>query len=103
MEYGIGPGMIKDGYIKAKMNPLEDDPDPKFELGGRISVPMFFSVTGYISGGIVLDIIIAEAGGKIVISATAELSGRGRSEIMAKYEKGEFRAEVDVKLISNCS
>lgn len=99
MEYGIGPGVIKDGFIKAQVNPLEDDPDPKFELGGRISVPMFFSVTGYVSGGIVLDVFIAEAGGKIVISTTAELAGEAAAKLFAKYEKGEFRAEVDLKLL----
>ena len=99
VEYGIGPGMIKDGFIKAQVNPLEEDPDPEFEVGGRISVPMFFSVTGYISGGLVLDVLIAEAGGKVVVSATAELAGEGGLKLWAKYAKGEFRAEVDVKLI----
>jgi Domain of unknown function (DUF4157) len=99
MSYGIGPGMIKDGFIKAKVDPLEDDPDPEFELGGRISVPMFFSVTGYISGGLVLDALIAEVGGKIIVSATAGLAGEGGTKFSAKYSKGEFKAEVDLNLI----
>jgi hypothetical protein len=44
-------------------------------------------------------VIIAEAGGKIVISATTELGGEGLSTFWAKYENGEFQAEVDVKLL----
>jgi hypothetical protein len=99
VEYGIGPGMIKDGFIKAQVNPLEDDPDPQFEVGGKISVPMFFGVTGYISGGLVLDVGIAEAGGKVIVSATALLGGEAGATLIAKYSKGEFRAEVDVNLI----
>jgi hypothetical protein len=99
VEYGIGPGMILDGFINAKVNPLEEDPDPEFELGGRISVPMYFSVTGYISAGLVLDVLIAEAGGEITVSASAILNGEGGAKLWAKYSKGEFRAEVDVKLI----
>jgi hypothetical protein len=99
MSYGIGPGMIKDGFIKAKVDPLEEDPDPEFELGGRLSIPMFFSVTGFVSGGLVLDVLIAEAGGKLVVSATAELDGEGGAKFSAKYSKGEFKAEADVRLM----
>lgn len=99
VSYGIGPGIIKDGFIKAQVDPLEDDPDPTFELGGRLSVPMFFRVTGYVSGGLVLDVLIAEAGGKLIVSASAELGGEGGLSFWAKYSKGEFKAEVDVKLI----
>jgi hypothetical protein len=99
-EYGIGPGMIKDGFIKAQVNPLEDDPDPEFEVGGRISVPMFFTITGYVSGGLVLDVLIAEAGGKLVVSLTAGPQAEATATLKAKYSKGEFRAEVDASFIA---
>lgn len=99
MSYGIGPGVIKDGFIKAKVDPLEDNPDPEFELGGRLSIPMFFRLTGYVSGGLVLDVIIAEAGGKLIVSASAELAGEGGTKFWAKYAQGEFKAEADLHLI----
>jgi len=97
--YGIGPGLIKDGFIKAKVDPLEDNPDPEFELGGRLSIPIFFRVTGYVSGGLVLDVLIAEAGGKLIVSASAELAGEAGAKFWAIYSKGEFKAEADVRLI----
>ena len=99
VSYGIGPGMITGGFIKAKVDPLEDDPDPEFELGGKLSIPAFFSVTGYVSGGLVLDLLVVEAGGKLIVSATAELNGEAGAKFWAKYAKGEFKAEADIKLI----
>lgn len=96
VSYGIGPGMIVDGFVKAEVNPLEEDPDPKFELGGKLKIPAFFRVTGYISGGLVLDLLIAEAGGKIIVSATAGLEGEAGAKFLARYADGELKLETDL-------
>ncbi len=64
--YGIGPVVLTGGYIKTVIdNPLSEDATVDLELGGRIKVPASFSVTGFISGGLVLDVFIAEAGGRL--------------------------------------
>lgn len=93
--YGIGPIVITGGYIKTVIdNPLDDNPNVDLELGGKIRIPAHFSITGYVSGGLVLDVGIAEAGGEITVSASAIVNGQVAADLWAHYGDGKFEAKA---------
>jgi hypothetical protein len=98
--YSIGPALLIGGFIKTVIdNPLDEKPDVDLELGGKISLPVSFSITGYIAGGLVLDLLVAEAGGEIIVSATALLGGEAGSNLWMHYGKGKFEAKADFNLL----
>jgi hypothetical protein len=97
--YGIGPGELRGGYIKADFNPLEDQPDFDLEVGGQIYIPGFFRLTAYVAGGLVLDVFIAEAGGEIILSASLSLNANVKADLKMRYSSKEgFSAKGDLEM-----
>ena len=97
--YGIGPGVLKGGYIKADFNPLEEQTDFDLEVGGQIHIPGYFRLTAYVAGGLVLDIFIAEAGGEIILSASLSLNANVKADLKMRYSSKEgFSAKGDLEM-----
>lgn len=97
--YGIGPGELRNGYIKADFNPLEEQSDFDLEVGGQIHIPGFFRLTAYVAGGLVLDVFIAEAGGEIILSASLSLNADVKADLKMRYSSKEgFSAKGDLEM-----
>jgi Domain of unknown function (DUF4157) len=96
--YSIGPGIITNGFIKTKFNPLEENPDLDIEAGGKIQVSAEASLTGYLCGSLVVDALLAEVGGGIGVSATGKLKGFVASDLKARYYQGKFEASADLEM-----
>jgi hypothetical protein len=98
--YSVGPALLVGGFIKTVIdNPLDEKPDVDLELGGKISLPVSFRVTGFIAGGLVLDLLVAEAGGEIIITTTVALDGEAGSNLWVHYGKGKFEARADFSVL----
>lgn len=98
-DYGIGPGEIRDGYVKTLMNPLEENPNLDLEIGGQVYIPAHFSITGEVSGSVALDLKIASVAGGLTVSVTASLDGHVLSNLKAHYAQGKFEAQADFEMI----
>jgi hypothetical protein len=98
-DYGIGPGEIRNGYVKSSINPLEENKDVDVEVGGQVYIPAFFNVTGSVSGSVALDVKIASVAGGLTVSVTASLNGHVLSNLKAHYFKGKFEASADFELM----
>ena len=98
-DYGIGPGELRGGYLKATFNPLEEQPDYDLEAGGELHVPGYFRLTAYVAGGLVLDVFIAEAGGEIILSASLSLNADVKAPLKLRYSSKEgFSAKGDLEM-----
>lgn len=101
--YGIGPGVLKNVFIAAEFNPLEDNPDLDVGMGGRLEIPAHARFTGYIKGGIALDVTVAEVSGFLTVSASLMLNGGLAAEFKGRYAKHRFTvdaaAEISAALI----
>lgn len=94
LSYGFGPVDIKNGYISTKLNPLEEDTDFSVEVGGTVVAKAFLTVTGVICGELVLDLLVAEAGGGLGAALSATLWAKGEADFKAGYSKDEVSAAI---------
>jgi len=77
--YSIGPGSLGPITFTGEFYPLEENSDLKLEVEGMASIPATARLTAYIKGGIVLDALIAEVGGELILSGWIELKGGASS------------------------
>ena len=56
-------------------------------MGGKVVARAFLSVTGAICGELVLDVLIAEAGGGLGATLTATLYAKGEAAFKAGYRR----------------
>lgn len=97
--YGVGPGLLKGGYLKGTFNPLEEESDYDIEIGGDLVIPGFVRPFAYIAGGLVLDVFIAEAGGEIILSVAAPLTAEAKSKMSIRFSAKEgFSAKGDLEM-----
>ncbi len=92
--YSIGPGSLGPITFTGEFDPLEENSDLKLEVEGMASIPDTARLTAYIKGGIVLDALIAEIGGELILSGWIELKGGLFAKFNAKYEQGKIYAKL---------
>lgn len=93
--YNIGPGEIRNAAAEANFDPLEENANATFEIGGQLWIGASAHITGAITGSIVLDVLIAEASGSLTVSATATLNGEVLSNVKFTYEKSRYALTAD--------
>ncbi len=97
--YQIGPGEIRNVKAEADFNPFEEKPDLDVTLSGQFYIGMNAHITGAISGGVEVSILVASVSGGLGISVTATLDGRVLSNVKFHYQKGRFEAQADFDLL----
>ena len=73
--YHIGPGELRHLKAEVDFNPLDEKPDLDVTLSGQFYIGMDAHITGTISGGVEVDILVASVSGGLGIAATAALEG----------------------------
>jgi len=97
--YQIGPGEIRNLKAKAEFDPFEDKPDLDIILTGELYIGMNAHITGTVSGGVKVSILVASVSGGLGISATAALKGEVVSKIEFHYQKSRFEVSADFKVL----
>lgn len=93
--YQIGPGEIRNASAEANFDPLEDDTNLSFKIGGQLWIGASAHITGAITGSVVLDVLVAEVSGNLTVSATASLNGEVLSNVSLTYEKSVYTMSAD--------
>jgi len=93
--YQIGPGEIRNAAAEAHFDPLEENSNFEFEIGGQLWIGASAHITGAVTGSIVLDAVIAEVSGGLTISATASLNGEVLSNVKFTYSKDRYALTAD--------
>ncbi len=93
--YKIGPGEIRNASAEADFDPLEDDTNFSFKIGGQLWIGASAHITGSITGSVVLDVLVAEVSGNLTVSATAQLNGEVLSNVTLTYEKSVYTMSAD--------
>ena len=96
--YGVGPGTLKNVFIEAAFNPLEDKPDLDVSMGGKLDIPAYAKISGYIKGGIALDATIAEVAGYLTITVSLALKGGLSAEFKGRYAKQRFVVDASADI-----
>jgi hypothetical protein len=98
--YGIGPGVLRNVFIEAAFNPLEDKPDVEAAMGGRLEIPAYAKFSGYIKGGIALDVTVAEVAGFLTVTVSLTLNGGLAAEFKGKYAKSRFVVDAHAEIFA---
>ena len=98
--YGIGPGVLRNVFIEGAFNPLEDNPDVDVGMGGRLEIPAYARFTGYIKGGIALDVTVAEVSGFLTVSVSLTLNGGLAAEFKGRYAKNRFVVDAYAEIFA---
>ncbi|HZL87579.1 MAG TPA: hypothetical protein VFB96_04320 [Pirellulaceae bacterium] len=98
--FSFGAVVIEPLTFEAGFNPLEDDPNLDLAVWGTVKIPASAFLSASISGGIQLDVFIAEVGGEIILTGTISLEGGIFIPFKGRYAKKKFTAELtpEVKL-----
>jgi hypothetical protein len=98
--YGIGPGVLRNVFIEAAFNPLEDKPDVEAAMGGRLEIPAYAKFSGYIKGGIALDVTVAEVAGFLTVTVSLMLNGGLAAEFKGRYAKNRFVVDAHAEIFA---
>ncbi|KXU84618.1 hypothetical protein CR51_41455 [Caballeronia megalochromosomata] len=93
--YQIGPGQIENAQAEVNFKPLEENHDLTFRASGLLRIDAQAEISGSITGGVVLSVGLAEAGGALTVTASALLKGGVQSNLEFNYEKSVYSAEAD--------
>jgi hypothetical protein len=96
--YGIGPGTLRNVFIEAAFNPLDDNPDLDVGMGGKLDIPAYAKFSGYVKGGIALDATIAEVSGFLTITVSLKLAGGLSAEFKGRYAKQRFVVDASAEI-----
>jgi len=98
--FQFGAVVIEPLSFEAGFNPLEDDPDLNLAIWGEVKVPTSAYLSASISGGVKLDVFIAEVGGKLTLTGTISLEGGINIPFKGRYAGKKFTVELtpEVKL-----
>ncbi len=112
--YGVGPVMLKGVKFNGELYPLEDDPQVKAQLTGKLSIPAYGKLYGTFGAYIGLEVLLGAVGvkGGIEVSPSLTVKGEGGIDFDAAYAEGGFSfsavayakgalvAELDVKFMA---
>jgi hypothetical protein len=90
--YGVGPVTLKGVKFTGELYPLEDDPQVKAQLTGKLSVPAYGELYGTFGAYIGLEVALGAVGVKGGIEVTPSLMIKGDAGIdfNAAYAEGGF-------------
>jgi hypothetical protein len=92
--YQLGPIVIEPLIFTAGFNPIDEEPQLDLGASGELKVPAVVFLTASLSGGVKIDALIAEVGGKITISGTITLKGGLFVPFKGSYSNKEFSVEM---------
>ncbi|OYT97080.1 MAG: hypothetical protein CFE49_03865 [Pseudomonas sp. PGPPP3] len=98
--YGVGPGVLRNVFIEAAFNPLEDNPDLDVGMGGRLEIPAYARLKGYIKGGVALDVTVAEVSGFLTVSVALTMNGGLAAEFKGRYAKNRFVVDAHAEVFA---
>jgi hypothetical protein len=98
--YGIGPGVLRNVFIEAAFNPLEENPDVDAGMGGRLEIPAYAKFSGYIKGGVALDVTVAEVSGFLTVTVSLTLNGGLAAEFKGRYAKNRFVVDAYAEIFA---
>ena len=97
LSYSVGPVMLTGLNFKGEAYPLEDDPQIKAHLTGKLSVPARADIYGTfgatIGARVALGLVSAEGG--VEVTPSLGISGEGALKIDADYQAGAFTFEAE--------
>jgi hypothetical protein len=114
LKYGVGPVMLKGLMFVGELYPLEDDPQVKANLKGKLAVPAYGEIYGTFGAYIGLEVLLGAVGAKggIEVTPALRIEGEGGIDFDAKYQaaaftfsaeayaKGRMLAKLDVDLLA---
>jgi hypothetical protein len=92
LRYGVGPVMVKGVVFSGELFPLEDDPQVKARLKGRLVVPAFGEIYGTFGARIGAEVAggLVGAKGGIDLTPALRIEGEGGLAVDAEYVAGAF-------------
>lgn len=90
VNYGIGPGELRNVEITAAFNPLAEHIDPTVAFTAQLYIPASAGLSGTIGGGIGVEAGIARVNGTLDITAALNLAGNLNAAFNARYENRMF-------------
>jgi hypothetical protein len=95
--YGVGPVMLKGVVFTGELYPLEDDPQVKANLKGKLSVPAYGEIYGTFGAYIGLEVALGAVGAKGGIEVTPALRVQAEAvlDVNAAYESQSFTFSAD--------
>jgi hypothetical protein len=97
LSYSVGPVMLTGLNFKGEAYPLEDDPQIKAHLTGKLSVPARADIYGTfgasIGARVALGLVSAEGG--VEVTPSLGITGEGAIKIDADYLAGAFTFEAE--------
>jgi Domain of unknown function (DUF4157) len=97
LSYSVGPVMLTGINFKGELYPLEDDPQIKAHLAGKLAVPAQADIYGTfgatIGARVALGLVSAEGG--VEVTPSLGVKGEGGLKIDADYQSGAFSFEAE--------
>jgi hypothetical protein len=96
--YSIGPATLESAELSAGFNPFGTAAGlTSAALKARLVLPAELRVTGSVSGGLDLDVFIAEASANVEVTATAKLAGAVEATPSIVYASNRLMVDADFK------
>lgn len=92
--YTLGPIVVEPLVFTAGFNPMDEEPQLNLGVSGELKAPLTATLSASVSGGVKIDALIAEVGGKITITGTMKLNGGLFVPFTGKYSNSEFSVEL---------
>jgi hypothetical protein len=92
LKYGVGPVTVRGVVFSGELYPLEDDPQVKARLKGRLVVPAFGEIYGTFGARIGAEVAggLVGAKGGIDLTPALRIEGEGGVAVDAEYLTGAF-------------
>jgi len=100
INYGIGPGELRNVHVMATFNPLEEQKDLELEAGAILVIPAHAGVSLFIRGAVGVSVVIASATGGITATGTAELRGGFQAPVSIHYIRGKFGLDAKPTILA---
>jgi hypothetical protein len=96
LKYGVGPVMVRGVIFDGSLYPLEDDPEVKARLRGRLVVPAFGEIWGTFGARIGAEVAggLVGAKGGVDLTPALRIQGEGGLDVNAEYAAGTFSFEA---------
>jgi Domain of unknown function (DUF4157) len=95
VNYGVGPGELRNVAITAAFNPMAANPDPNVSFHCDLHIPAEAGITGRIGGGLGVSAGIASVTGTINVTAALNLTATAGGPLDANYSNS--RVEISAR------
>jgi hypothetical protein len=90
VDYGIGPGEIRDLSLKGGFNPFDPNPNVELEGDGRLVIPASAGFTTSVRGALAVSAGIASVSGGVTASARVGLAATASNALHVAYRQGVY-------------